>query len=246
MIATDTESGEEFTVDDRRRGALRALARAGDLRGVDRRPSTSPPSAKPQTVTVEPGRVRRDRPCSSTPASGSGGLSQRGLVLPLPTGSGAHLPGPVASPRSRSRHEETPRPWKAIRGPTRTAAPTIRSHPDAVDRGCGRGVLRRAVGHATDPRRRDEIKPHRVLDPARRGRDPERGDPRGRPADPAEARRRHGVRRHLPRRERRRHHDRAPRSRRSDRGHARRSRTSSSGSCTTSSRSSCSPASSSG
>ena len=49
-------------------------------------------------------------------------------------------------------------------------------------------VLRVAFRHAT-ARDRGEDQAQRVLEPARRRRDPERGDPRGRPADPGEARR---------------------------------------------------------
>ena len=107
---------------------------------------------------------------------------------------------------------------EAIRGSTRTAAETLHPHADAVDRRTRRGVLRRAVAHAeARDGRRDQ--PHAVLGVARRGPDPERRDPRGRPSGARTAHGRHGVRRHLHRGPGRRHRERASRGRRSDHGH---------------------------
>ena len=149
-IATDTETGEEFTVATDVEGALRALARAGDLRGVDRRPRISPPFAKPQTVTVEPGcvhgdrGVRRHRHQVARPP-------HLGLVLPWPRARARYLPGPVASPGSAPEGRGDPCP-----------SPNLRSDDSLAPRPSGswRGlaVLRRCCRSCNRPETAESIK----------------------------------------------------------------------------------------
>ncbi len=101
--------------------------------------ASTPPTAEPQTVTVEEGSFteievvrRHGHPVARPVAAGTGATLAHGLGR-------AHAGARCIPETAHVALKE------AIRGPARTSVPTPRPHADPVDRRRGRRVLRRAV-----------------------------------------------------------------------------------------------------